>query len=142
MERPDLSAGDAVTFRQTLTADDLDISARLAADTNRVPIEEDVATGTRFQGRLVHSTVLSGPINATIARLPGLPIILRQKLEFLAPAQPGETVTTHCEIVEALGERRYRLRPCVSNEADDEYVAGEVIVLLDDHPETDGRDDP
>lgn len=89
MERPDLSAGDAVTFRQTLTADDLDISARLAADTNRVPIEEDVATGTRFQGRLVHSTVLSGPINATIARLPGLPIILRQKLEFLAPAQPG-----------------------------------------------------
>lgn len=59
--------------------------------------------------------MLSGPISATIARLPGLPITLRENFEFLAPAHPGESVTSRYEFVDTLGEQKYRLRYNVAN---------------------------
>lgn len=137
VERSALSVGKILTLTKTFTADDVEGLARLTGDTNLLHLDEDVAGRTRFQGRIVPWTLLSGLISATIARLPCLPITLRENLEFLAPAQPGEAVTARCEIVETVGERKYRLRCNVANEADDVLVEGESIVFIDTRTETD-----
>lgn len=138
--RPDLEPGETITFSKALTAEDVRRFARLTGDTDGVYLDDAFAARTRFEGRIVHEPLLSGLINTAIARLPGLPISLRQDLEFLAPAHPGEPLTAVCEIVEDVGEHIYRLRTSVKNETGDVLVDGEVMLLIDARPETDDTD--
>lgn len=133
----DLEMGDTITFTKELSDEDVHRFAESTGDTNRLHLDDSFAERTRFEGRIVHGSLLSGLISAALARLPGLPIYLSQDLEFGAPARPGETLTTVCEIVENVGEQTYRLRTSVSNEADEVLVDGEAIVLIDDLPEAD-----
>lgn len=132
-----LGVGDRVTFTKEFTAEDVRRFAGISGDTNRLHLDDAFAEQTRFEGRIVHGTLLSGLISAALARLPGLTIYLSQDLEFLTPAHPGETLTTVCEVVEDVSERTYRLRTCVYNEADEVLIDGEAVVLVDDCPETD-----
>lgn len=132
VDAADLSVGDTVTFSKALTEEDLHLFARCSGDTNALHLDEEFATGTRFEGRIVHGTLLSGLVSAAIARLPGVPILLSQDVEYLAPARPGESLTGDCEIVEAVGDRTYRLRTRVTDEADDMLVDGEAVVLVDE----------
>lgn len=135
--RPDLEPGETVTFSKALTAEDVRRFAGLTGDTDGVHLDDAFAARTRFEGPIVHETLLSGLISTAIARLPGLPISLRHDLEFLGPAHPGEPLRAVCKIVEEVDEQMYRLRTSVTNQADDVLVNGEVIVLIDARPETD-----
>lgn len=135
MERATPAVGDSVTFTKAITAEDVRRFARLTGETNRLYLDDEFAARTQFEGRIIPERLLAGLISAAISRLPKLPISLSQQLEFLAPAHPGETLKTVCEIVEDIGEQRYRLRTCVYNEADERLLDGEAIVLIDDRPE-------
>lgn len=126
--------GDKVTFTKRLTEDDVREFAHASGDTNRLHLEEKFGEESRFGTRIVHGTLIGGLISAALARLPLLTIYLSQDLEFLRPVQIGETLTAVCEVVEDLGERRYRLETDVVNENGDLVVQGEAIVLIDDLP--------
>lgn len=134
---PGMSVGGTVTFAKTVSDEDIRLFARSSGDTNRLHLDEDYAAESRFDGRIVHGALLSGHISAAIARLPGVPIILSQDAEFLAPAHPGEEVTAECEVVEDVGDRTYRLRTRLTDETDELLVDGEAVVLLDDGQEDD-----
>lgn len=129
---PGLSVGVTVTFAKTVSDEDIHLFARSSGDTNRLHLDEDYAVESRFDGRIAHGVLLSGHISAAIARLPGVPIILSQEVEFLAPARPGDEVTAECEVVEDVGDRAYRIRTRLTDETDDLLVDGEAVVLLDD----------
>ncbi len=47
----------------------------------------------------------------------------------------GETVTAICEVVEDLGDGRYRLTTVVEDEDGETVIDGEAIVLIDEVPE-------
>lgn len=140
VDAADLSVGDTVTFVKELTEEDVRLFARSSGDTNPLHLDEEFATGTRFDGRIVHGALLSGLVSAAIARLPGVPILLSQDTEYLAPARPGESLTGDCEIVEDVGDRTYRLRTRVTDEADDMLVDGEAVVLVDEVDADDQHD--
>lgn len=133
----DIEVGDTVRFTKELTDEDVRRFARSSGDTNRLHLDEAFAEQTRFEERIIHGTLLVGLISAVLSRLPGLPIYLSQDVEFLAPAEPGETLTAVCEVVEALGAQHYRLRTRVCNDADDVLINGEVTVLIDELPAPD-----
>lgn len=131
-----LEVGKTVRFTKEVTDADVRRFARSSGDTNRLHLDETFAVQTRFRGRIVHGTLLSGLISAALARLPGVVIYLSKDIEFLAPAHPGETLTAVCDVVEDLGGQQYRLQTRISNEAADMLVDGEVTVLIDDLPAT------
>jgi acyl dehydratase len=130
-----VSVGDRVRFSKRLTDREIREFADASGDTNRLHLDDDFAARTRFGRRIVHGTLVSGTISAALARLPGLTIYLSQDLQFLGPVDVGETVTAVCEVVESLGDDRYRLTTVVEDDTGEPIIDGEAIVLIDDVPD-------
>ena len=133
--REELGVGEYVRFTKTVSDGDVHAFAGASGDTNRLHLDDEFAEQTRFEGRIAHGTLVSGLISAALARLPGLTIYLSQDLEFRGPVEIGSVVTAECEIVEDLGEDRYRLRTSVTDEDDESVIDGEAVVLIDDVPD-------
>lgn len=131
----DLTVGDRVTFSKRVTDDDVERFAAASGDTNRLHLDDEFAVETRFDGRIVHGTLVASLISAALARLPGLTIYLSQDVRFLRPVSPGERLTAVVEVVELLGDDRYRLSTLVRDENDETVIEGEAVVLIDDLPD-------
>ncbi|MFB6160995.1 MAG: MaoC family dehydratase [Haloferacaceae archaeon] len=136
-DRTDLGVGDAVRFSKPVTDDDVTAFANASGDTNRLHLDEEFAERTRFGGRIVHGTLVAGLVSAALARLPGLTIYLSQDLEFLKPVEVGERLTAVVEVVEDIGDGRYRLDTSVGNEDGEPVIDGEAVVIVDDAPDGD-----
>jgi acyl dehydratase len=129
----ELGIGDTVRFEKTISRRDVERFAAASGDTNPMHLDDEWAENTRFDGRIVHGILASGLLSAAIARLPGVVIYLSQDLEFRAPVRIGDAVTATVEIVEDLGDDRYRIETTAT--ADDERaIDGEAVVLIDDVP--------
>jgi CBS domain-containing protein/acyl dehydratase len=131
-----IDVGDVVRFAKPLDEDEIEEFADASGDTNRLHLDEAYANGTRFGRRIVHGTLVSGTISAALARLPGLIIYLSQELSYLGSVDVGERVTAECEVVEDIGDDRYRLATRVLDSDDDPVIDGEAVVLADPIPET------
>ncbi|WP_255151514.1 MaoC family dehydratase [Halorarius halobius] len=129
-----LEVGDSVRFSKTLTEADVERFALASGDTNPIHLDADWAEETRFEGRIVHGTLVAGVVSAALARLPGGVIYLSQDLEFQAPVRLGDRVTATVEVVEDVGGGRYRLRTTVAGE-ENVAIDGEAVVLIDDLPD-------
>jgi acyl dehydratase/CBS domain-containing protein len=132
---PGVDVGDVVRFSKRLTDGDVRAFARASGDENRLHLDPDYAATTRFGGRIAHGVLTLGVVSAALARLPGLVIYLSQSVRFVAPVPIGDRVTAVCEVVDALGGGRHRLRTTVEDESGTPVVDGEAVVLVD------GRDD-
>jgi acyl dehydratase len=130
-----VSVGDRIRFSKRLTEEEIQVFADASGDTNRLHLDSDFAEETRFGRQIVHGTLVSGVISAALARLPGLTIYLSQDLQFLGPVDIGEKVTAVVEVVEDLGDGRYRLTTVVEDEDGETVIDGEAIVLIDEVPE-------
>ena len=134
--REDLDIGEYVRFSKPLVDADVHAFAQASGDTNRLHLDDEFAAETRFGGRIAHGTLASGLISAALARLPGLTIYLSQDVEYRRPVEIGETVTADCEIVEDLGDEKFRLTTVVKNGEDETVIDGEAVVLIDEIPES------
>ncbi|WP_435364098.1 CBS domain-containing protein [Haloarchaeobius sp. DYHT-AS-18] len=132
-----LSVGDVVRFSQILTETEVEEFAALSGDTNPLHLDDEYAARTRFGGRIVHGALASSVISAALARLPGLVIYLSQNLTFRGPVELGDRVTAVCEVIDRVGEDRYRLRTDVFDTDEELVITGEAVVLVDDAPSTD-----
>jgi CBS domain-containing protein/acyl dehydratase len=130
-----IDVGDIVRFTKTLDEEDVTCFADASGDTNRLHLDDEYAASTRFGHKIVHGTLVSGTISAALARLPGLIIYLSQDVSYLGPVDIGEHVTAACEVVEDIGNNRYRLTTAVLNEAGERLIDGEAVVLADDIPD-------
>lgn len=130
----DLSIGSSVRFSKRITETDVQDFARASGDTNRLHLDEGFAKKSRFGDRIVHGTLVSGLISAALARLPLLTIYLSQDVQFLKPVEIGDRITAVCEVVEDLGDQKYRLTTKVYDGDDELVIDGEAIVLIDDLP--------
>jgi CBS domain-containing protein/acyl dehydratase len=131
-----IDVGDTLRFSKTLDQSEVEAFADASGDTNRLHLDDAYAAGTRFGRRIVHGTLVAGTISAALARLPGLIIYLSQELSYLGPVDIGERVTAECEVVEDIGDDRYRLTTTVEDSDGDAVVDGEAVVLADPVPDT------
>ena len=135
--RPDhIDVGDVVRFSKELGESDVEAFAEASGDTNRLHLDAEYAAGTRFGHRIAHGTLAAGTISAALARLPGLIVYLSQDTSYLGPVGIGERVTAVCEVVEDLGNERYRLTTSVATGDGDQVIDGEAVVLADPIPDT------
>ncbi|MFW6385412.1 MAG: MaoC family dehydratase [Halodesulfurarchaeum sp.] len=136
VEHPEnISVGDTVEFTKAFDEEEVKLFASVSGDTNRLHLDEAFAEDTRFGGRIVHGTLVAGLISSALARLPGLTIYLSQDLTFVAPVPIGERLTAQTEVLEDLGDGKYRLKTdVVRAESKEEVIKGEAVVLVDDLP--------
>ena len=131
-----LGVGDRVSFTKDITDGDVHSFAEASSDTNALHLNEDFAEKTRFGGRIVHGTLVSGLISSALACFPGVTIYLSQELEYHRPVRIDETLTASCEIVESLEDDEFRLATRVENAAGETVIDGTATVLIDDLPTT------
>jgi len=131
-----IDVGDVVRFSKPLDETEVDGFADASGDTNRLHLDDEYASETRFGRRIVHGTLVAGVVSAALARLPGLIVYLSQEVSYLGPVDIGDRVTAECEVVEVVGEDRYRLTTTVTDGEGAEVVDGEAVVLADPVPET------
>jgi acyl dehydratase len=96
-----LEVGQAAQRTQTVTADDVELYARLTGDRNPLHFDADFAARTRF-GRLVaQGGIAAGMLNALVAMdLPGPgTVFMSQSLKYLAPTYLGDTLTAQVEVL-------------------------------------------
>ncbi|MFB6179995.1 MAG: CBS domain-containing protein [Halorientalis sp.] len=134
-ETPGVAVGDVVRFSKPITERDLELFAEVSGDKNPLHLNEEFAEGTRFKRRIVHGALASSVISAALSKLPGLVIYLSQSMTFSDPVEIGERITAECEVIEALGHNRYRLKATEVDETDTEVISGEAVVLIDSLPE-------
>ncbi len=131
-----IDVGDVVRFSKSLDETEVEEFADASGDTNRLHLDDEYARGTRFGRRIVHGTLVAGVVSAALARLPGLIVYLSQQVSYLGPVDVGERVTAECEVVEKLGDDRYRLTTTVTDSDDETVIDGEAVVIADPVPET------
>ena len=128
----DLRVGQTATLSKTITEADILMYSAVSLDTNPIHLDEEVASHSRFGGRIAHGMLSAGLISALLGtRLPGPgTIYMRQSLTFKAPVRIGHTVRAIVEITDLnLPRKSVTLRTrCLVKE--DVVIDGEAVVLV------------
>ena len=128
----DLRVGQTATLSKTITEADILMYSAVSLDTNPIHLDEEVASHSRFGGRIAHGMLSAGLISALLGtRLPGPgTIYMRQSLTFKAPVRIGHTVRAIVEITDLnLPQKSVTLRTrCLVK--DDVVIDGEAVVLV------------
>lgn len=128
----DLHVGQTATLSKTITEADILMYSAVSLDTNPIHLDEEVASHSRFGGRIAHGMLSAGLISALLGtRLPGPgTIYMRQSLTFKAPVRIGHTVRAIVEITDLnLPRKSVTLRTrCLVKE--DVVIDGEAVVMV------------
>ncbi|USZ72048.1 MaoC family dehydratase [Natronosalvus halobius] len=122
------SPGDRSEVSQRITTDHIERFADLTGDENPLHLDPEYAAEGLFDGPVAHGMLVAGLISSALASLPGDVVYLSQDLSFEAPVHPDQTVTATAEVLEDLGDDRYRVETTARVE-DDVVVSGEATVL-------------
>jgi 3-hydroxybutyryl-CoA dehydratase len=132
-----IKVGDKASFSKKVTERDVVTFAEVTGDTNPLHLDEAYAAKTRFKGRIAHGMLSAGFISAALGTKlapDSVVVYLSQQLRFQRPVQIGETITANCEVTAVQPERRFvTIKTDCLNEAGEEVVTGEALVLLDEY---------
>jgi 3-hydroxybutyryl-CoA dehydratase len=132
-----IKVGDKAAFSKTVSDNDIVAFAEVTGDANPLHLDESYAAKTRFKGRIAHGMLSAGFISAALGtRLApnAVVVYLSQQLRFQRPVKIGDTITANCEVTAVQPERRFvTVKTDCVNQAGEEVVTGEAMVLLDEY---------
>ena len=132
-----IKVGDKATFSRTVSEADVVSFAEITGDSNPLHLDEAYAAKTRFKGRIAHGMLSASFISAALGTklAPNATVVyLSQQLRFQRPVKIGDTVTATCEVTAVQPERRFvTVKTDCVNQAGEEIVTGEALVLLDEY---------
>jgi 3-hydroxybutyryl-CoA dehydratase len=132
-----IKVGDKASFSKTVTEEDVQAFARVTGDEQPLHLDDAYAAKTRFKGRIAHGMLSAGYISAALGTklAPGRTVVyLSQQLRFQRPVRIGDTVTANLEVTAVQPERRFvTVKTDCVNQAGEEVVTGEALVLLDEY---------
>ena len=129
----DLSVGMSATFSKTITEADIVLFAGVSGDTNAIHVHEAYAATTAFNGRIAHGFLSARVISAAVAnRLPGPgAVYMDQRLKFLAPVRPGDTVHATVTVREVIADRGRVVLHTTCSVKGAVVIDGEALVKVD-----------
>jgi 3-hydroxybutyryl-CoA dehydratase len=132
----DLEQGMTASFGKTITDADVLMFAGLSGDTNPVPLNEQYAAGTPFQGRIAHGMLTASLISTVLGtKLPGPGCIyLSQTMKFLAPVRVGDTVRAEVLLKSLDRERRRATFETVCKVNGKNVLEGEAVLMVARRP--------
>ena len=122
--------GDTANLVRTLTTDDIALFAVVSGDFNPTHIDPDNALSNVFHRVVAHGMWGGGLISAVLGtRLPGPgTVYLSQDLQFVAPVEVGDTVTSTVTVLEKLAQGRVVFKCLCTNEAGQALITGTAVV--------------
>ncbi len=134
-----LRLGAKNSFTKTITEQDVVDFARISGDDQRVHLDAEHASDTRFDRRIVHGTILIGLVSAVLGHvIPGprhTVIFLGQTCRFLKPAYLGDTVTVECTVTQVRDDKPVVTLSCTAKNQDGlELMTGEATTYVDPYP--------
>lgn len=118
-----------------VTDDQIDAFAKLSGDRNPVHFDDAFAKRIGFERHIAHGAVTTALLSAVLGMdLPGPgSVFLEQRIRFLKPVYPGETITATLEVVRVREDKPIvTLAASVTNDAGTRVADGELVVLLRD----------
>ena len=132
-----IKVGDKASFAKTVSDADIVSFAGVTGDSNPLHLDEAYASKTRFKGRIAHGMLSAGFISAALGTklAPNAVVVyLSQQLRFQRPVKIGDTITANCEVTAVQPDRRFvTVKTDCVNQAGEEVVTGEAMVLLDEY---------
>lgn len=125
------AVGTRAEWTRTISAEDVELFARITGDRNPLHFDPEFAGRTRFGGLVAQGGLATGLFNALVAmRLPGPgSVFLHQEWEYPAPVFVGDTVTAEAEVIEARADKPITRLRCVARRQDGtEVLGGECVV--------------
>jgi acyl dehydratase len=125
------ATGARATWTRTISAEDVELYARITGDRNPLHFDEAFAAATRAGRLIVHGGLTTGLFNALVAmELPGPgSVFLHQEWDYPAPVRIGDTVTAEAEVIEARADKPITRLRCVARLDDGtEVLRGECLV--------------
>ena len=106
----ELNKGYEFSYEKKISEVDVQFFGLVSGDFNPVHFDEEVASQTRFKGRIIHGMLTTSLVSAALARLPGLVIILETYFRYTAPVRIGDRVVVKGIVQEADKEKgRYKI---------------------------------
>jgi 3-hydroxybutyryl-CoA dehydratase len=126
--------GQKASLSKVITIADIETFAGVTGDLNPLHIDEEIASKTRFKGRIAHGMLSAGLISAVLGTLLPGPggIYLSQTLKFLKPVLPGDEITAEVKVVEWNSEKSIlQLETSCRNQDGDEVLTGQAVLLVE-----------
>ncbi|WP_300375996.1 MaoC family dehydratase [Henriciella sp.] len=128
----DLSVGMSHERTHTITAEDIDLFAKVSGDHNPIHVDDEYAKNTPFGQRVAHGALTASYISGILGNdLPGPGAIFTHlEMRFRRPVFIGDTVTARAEIIETIerGKRATLKITCSVNGK--VVVGGEAKVMV------------
>jgi uncharacterized protein (DUF1684 family) len=127
--------GDKAERSMTITDEHIEAFARLSGDRNPVHFDDSFAQRIGFEGHIAHGAVTASLLSAVLGMdLPGPgSVFLEQRIRFLAPVRPGDTITATLEVTKIRPDKPIvTLGAKITNQAGTAVVDGELVVLVRD----------
>jgi len=118
-----------------VTALHIEAFASLSGDRNPVHFDDAFALRLGFDGHIAHGAVTASLLSALLGMdLPGPgSVFLEQRVRFLAPVRPGDTITGTLEVLRVRADKPIVTLAATVTKQDGTRVAeGEMVVLLRD----------
>jgi acyl dehydratase len=128
-------AGERAERSLLITTDHIEQFARLSGDRNPVHFDDAFARSIGFDGRIAHGAVTASLLSAVLGMdLPGPgSVFLEQRVRFLAPVRPGDTITASLEVAKVRPDKPIvTLAAKITNQSGSVVADGELVVLLRD----------
>jgi 3-hydroxybutyryl-CoA dehydratase len=130
-----VDVGFKMTYERVVTAEDIDLFAKVSGDFNPVHVNEDYARKTLFKGRIAHGALSQAFLSATMAKLPGLVIFMSQTLRFVSPVRIGDTITAIIEVTSVRKDKGIvNMKNSCLNQKGETVVEGESTVRIFEKP--------
>lgn len=129
----EINIGDTETYTRQVTQQDVNGFANVSGDDNPVHLSKEFAESTQFGERIAHGMLTASYISTVLGtKYPGQGTIFMglDKLKFLAPVKPGDTITTTVTV-----KTKHASKPIVSfdcecvNQNGDTVLTAEATVL-------------
>ncbi len=129
------SVGERATRSMIVTDESIELFARLSGDRNPVHFDDAFARRIGFEGHIAHGAVTASLLSAVLGMdLPGPgSVFLEQRVRFLAPVRPGDTIDGTLEVTRVRVDRPIVTLAATVTRRDGTRVAeGELVVLVRD----------
>lgn len=118
-----------------VTDEQIEAFARLSGDRNPVHFDDAFARRIGFEGHIAHGAVTASLLSAVLGMdLPGPgSVFLEQRVRFLAPVRPGDTITAALEVTRVRPDKPIlTLAATITTQRGTRVADGELVVLLRD----------
>jgi len=127
--------GERAERSMPVTDEKIETFARLSGDRNPVHFDDAFARRIGFEGHIAHGAVTASLLSAVLGMdLPGPgSVFLEQRVRFLKPVRPGDTITAVLEVVKVRADKPIITPAATITDQTGATVAdGELVVLLRD----------